>query len=46
MDYWKQKFTDYGFKFSAAETLKLREESTMPAVHFKRSGLFFKNIHM
>jgi hypothetical protein len=44
MDYWKQKFSDYGFKFSAAETLKLREMSTMPAVHFKRSGMFFINL--
>jgi SAM-dependent methyltransferase len=45
MDYWKQKFSDYGFKFSATETLKLREASTMPAVHFKRSGMFLFNLN-
>jgi SAM-dependent methyltransferase len=42
--YWVDTFANYGFKFSAVESLSLREASTMPAAHFKRSGLFFKKV--
>jgi hypothetical protein len=42
--YWVQKFAEYGFKFSAAESLHLRNISTMQAVHFRRSGLFFAKV--
>jgi SAM-dependent methyltransferase len=44
--YWKDVFAQYGFKCSAMESLKIREISTMPANHLKRSGLFFINKNM
>ena len=43
IDYWKEKFSNYNFKFSALETMTLRDKSTMKANHFFRSGLFFVN---
>lgn len=43
MDYWKEKFAEYGFRFSAGESMNLRNASTMRANHFSRSGLFFVN---
>lgn len=46
MSYWKEKFKEYGFKFSAMESMKLRDLSTMRADHFRRSGLFFINQNM
>jgi hypothetical protein len=43
MQYWKDCFAKYGFKFSASESMNLRSASTMKANHFSRSGLFFIN---
>jgi hypothetical protein len=43
MEYWKDAFAQFGFKFSASESMNLRSASTMKAEHFRRSGLFFKN---
>jgi SAM-dependent methyltransferase len=43
MQYWKDSFAKYGFKFSASESMNLRSASTMKANHFSRSGLFFIN---
>lgn len=45
INYWKNAFDKFGFKFSALETLNLRNKSTMKAIHFKRSGLFFENLN-
>lgn len=42
-EYWKESFKKYGFKYSAIETLQLRNISTMQSPYFKQSGLFFVN---
>lgn len=41
--YWKDLLFKDGLKFSASESLKIRDLSTMKANHIKRSGMFFVN---
>lgn len=43
-NYWVQVFSEFGFKFSATESLKLRSLSSMKSGHLQRSGLFFTKL--
>jgi SAM-dependent methyltransferase len=42
--YWVESFANYGFKFSASESIHLRDISTMKSGHLNRSGLFFNKV--